>query len=145
MLRSLARAFSAQPLFLSQPASRNPLVRELVLSSPHNKNSLSQQLLNEMETTFAQLRDSRDIRAAILKSACDNVFCAGANLKERLAMTVEETDVLVQQIRRVFHAVYHLPFPVLCVIDGFALGGGLELALNADIRIVTKRSTLGLV
>ena len=47
-------------------------------------------------------------------------------------------------LRRIFNEVYNLPFPVLCLMDGIALGGGLELALNADIRITTKNTLIGL-
>ena len=47
-------------------------------------------------------------------------------------------------LRRIFHEVRHIHCPVFCLIDGPALGGGLELALNADIRIATKNSTMGL-
>lgn len=47
-------------------------------------------------------------------------------------------------LRRIFNDVYNLPFPVLCLMDGIALGGGLELALNADIRVTTKNTLIGL-
>lgn len=80
------------------------------------------------------------MRAIILKSSTEGHFCAGANLKERLDKTEDEIEYIVNNLRRIFNELRHVHCPVLCLIDGPALGGGLELALNTDIRIATVRA-----
>jgi methylglutaconyl-CoA hydratase len=79
-----------------------------------------------------------------LKSSQEGHFCAGADLKERLNKTSEDIELIVANLRRVFNDIRNIHCPVFCLIDGPALGGGLELALNADIRISTKKALLGL-
>ena len=59
-------------------------------------------------------------------------------------MSKEETRSLVSDFRMTFHKISKIEIPTFSLIDGFALGGGLELVLNCDFRIATKNSTLGL-
>ena len=59
-------------------------------------------------------------------------------------MTKEETQNLVSDFRKTFHLISQIEIPTFALIDGFSLGGGLELALNCDFRIATKTSILGL-
>lgn len=59
-------------------------------------------------------------------------------------MTVKETQELVLSFRETFHKISKIEIPTFALIDGFALGGGLELALNCDFRIASKKSILGL-
>lgn len=91
-----------------------------------------------------QLVKDNTIRAAVLQSSEPGHFCSGADLKERLDMTADQIELIVFNLRRIFNDVMNLPFPVMCLMDGIALGGGLELALNADIRITTKNTLIGL-
>lgn len=56
----------------------------------------------------------------------------------------EEIELIVANLRRIFNDVYNLPFPTFSLLDGIALGGGLELALNTDIRVATKSCLIGL-
>lgn len=65
-------------------------------------------------------------------------------MKERLDKTDDELEYIVTNLRRVFNEVRNIQCPVFCLIDGPALGGGLELALNTDIRIATLKSEMGL-
>ena len=65
-------------------------------------------------------------------------------MKERLDKTEDQIEYIVNNLRRIFNDLRHIHCPVFCLIDGPALGGGLELALNADIRIATSRSEMGL-
>lgn len=72
------------------------------------------------------------------------MFCAGADLKERKGMTQEQATNFVKKLRRVFNEFSHLQCPTISLIDGPALGGGLELALSSDIRVATQNSIIGL-
>ena len=72
-------------------------------------------------------------------------FCAGADLKERAKMRMEDVGRFVSMARNLVTDLHDLPVPTIAAIDGVALGGGLEIALACDMRIAGKTSKLGLV
>ena len=80
----------------------------------------------------------------VLKSSVDRVFCAGADLKERAQMQKEEVEPFVFKLRQTFAEISKLPMPTIAVVEGFALGGGLELAMSCDMRVLDSRAKVGL-
>lgn len=98
-----------------------------------------------MTEAFDVLRHDRNVRVVIIRSLVPRIFCAGADLKERLTMTPDEVNRFVTSLRHLFRNLEQLPMPVIAAIDGPALGGGLEMALACDIRIATDSAKLGLV
>ena len=83
-------------------------------------------------------------RVLILASEVDSVFCAGADLKERSRMTVLETRAFLEQLRQTLSRLATLPIPTISAVSGFALGGGLELALATSFRVLATTATVGL-
>lgn len=116
----------------------------LGLDRSEAKNALGRQLLGELEAALESLRGDAEARVVILHSLVDGVFCAGADLKERAGMSPEEAEAFVKRLRAAFTAVERLPMPVLAVLEGAALGGGLELALACDLRVAGSAARLGL-
>ena len=119
-------------------------IAQLSLNRDIGKNSLSKEMLEELNQAVAQIRADDSVRVLIVKSTVNKVFCAGADLKERLTMKNEEVAAFVEKLRLSFHGVSTLPIPTIAAIEGAALGGGLELALACDIRIAGSRALLGL-
>ena len=115
----------------------------LGLERPEARNALGRQLLREIKEALAVVLDDLSIRVVILHSLVPGVFCAGADLKERAGMTPEEAMAFVQALRATFTTLERLPMPSIAVIEGAALGGGLELALACDLRVVGGAATLG--
>ena len=117
----------------------------LGLDRPAAKNALGRQLMTEFRAALAEVRFDPSVRVVILHSQVPGVFCAGADLKERATMAPPEVAAFVHGLRSGFTEVEDLPMPVLAVIEGAAFGGGLELALAADLRIAGADAKLGLV
>jgi methylglutaconyl-CoA hydratase len=119
-------------------------VAELVLARHEGKNALSDNMLLSLSNAVEEARNDNTVRVLIIHSSVDKVFCAGADLKERLTMTTDQVGPFVGRLRDAFTAVASLPFPTIAAIDGAALGGGLELALACDIRVASQKAILGL-
>ncbi len=83
-------------------------------------------------------------RVLIMSSEVDKVFCAGADLKERAGMTHQETDQFLYGLRHALGRLATLPIPTISAVSGFALGGGLELALATTFRVFSTTATVGL-
>jgi enoyl-CoA hydratase/carnithine racemase len=116
----------------------------VTLDRPDAMNSLNGDLVNLLWHEFYQMRHDDDVRVVILTGAGDRAFCAGADLKERREMSEAEVRQRIDDYRGCFGAVDDLPKPVICAINGYAFGGGLELALCADIRLVASETKVGL-
>lgn len=119
-------------------------IHVLRINNPEKRNALSGQLIQEMNDTIDVIQNDENMRAVILTSSTAGMFCAGADLKERLTVSNEDTENIVKGLRATFHRFYNIPVPVIACMDGPCLGGGLELALACDIRIATETSKIGL-
>jgi methylglutaconyl-CoA hydratase len=121
-------------------------VATLTLNRPGAANALSMELASALGHAFSRLRteEHADVRVAILTGA-GKAFCAGADLKERRAMSLEETRSFLRSLNGVVDAVAAFPRPVIAAINGAAFGGGLELALACDFRLAADTAELGLV
>jgi len=115
------------------------------LDRPEAKNALGRKLVAEFRDALKTLAASTSTRVVVLHSLVPGVFCAGADLKERAGMTQEEASAFVQGLRAAFTELEALPMPVIAAIDGAAFGGGLELALAADLRVAGAEAKMGLV
>ncbi|KAL1130424.1 hypothetical protein AAG570_011672 [Ranatra chinensis] len=117
----------------------------LGFNRPKAKNSFNRSLVTKLEEALDAIRYDQSVRVVILKSEVEGVFCAGADLKERLTLTQIEVGAFVSRLRRLMCTIEELPVPVLAALDGAALGGGLEMALATDIRVASNSARLGLV
>lgn len=116
----------------------------LVLNRPQASNALSRGLVAALRAELAALAAAPDVTAVVLTGAGGKAFCAGADLKERLAMTLDETRAFLDELGALAQAIEDHPAPVVAAIAGAALGGGLELALAADLRVADETARLGL-
>jgi methylglutaconyl-CoA hydratase len=117
----------------------------LGLDRPAARNALGRQLLAEFREALVGLRSDPAVRVVVLHSLVPGVFCAGADLKERRDLSPAETVAFVDGIGGTFTELEDLPVPVIAVLEGAAMGGGLELALAADLRVAGADASLGMV
>jgi enoyl-CoA hydratase/carnithine racemase len=123
---------------------KNEQVAIITLNRPSVMNSLNFSMLNALDQAIAELRFDSQIRVAIITGAGEKAFCAGADLKERATLTPVEVKRFIFTIRNLFTAIESLNKPVIAAVNGIALGGGTELALACDIRMVSQNATMGL-
>lgn len=107
-------------------------------------NVLTDQVISELEAAIGQIAGLPDIRVIILCAEGERAFAAGADISQFPSLTEETGIQLVEKGKRVFDKLADSKAPVICAIQGLALGAGLELAISCDIRIVEEDAKLGL-
>lgn len=120
-------------------------IATLTLNRIASRNALSGPFVQSLRSQIRQLKLDQDIRVLIVRSLVPGVFCAGADLKERLNMPLIEVGPFVDTLRSMCTEIEQLDFPTVAALDGAALGGGLEIALSCDLRVVSATAKLGLV
>lgn len=116
----------------------------VTINRPEQLNCFDYETLVELETIIEDIKLDKDIRAVIFTGAGEKAFSAGADLKERRTLNEKEVRRNVGKIRDVFNMIEELPQPTIAAINGYALGGGFELALVCDFRYAVKTAIMGL-
>ncbi len=119
-------------------------IGEVVLDRPAAMNSLNTATLAELAGHFAALGADPAVSAVIVSAAGERAFCAGADLKERAAMSDQQILAQRPAFRAAFAALLALPQPAIAAVHGFALGGGCELALSCDVIVADATAVFGL-
>jgi enoyl-CoA hydratase/carnithine racemase len=135
--------------------SESPLVRitrhepggtvaELVLDRPEAMNAVSTAMAQALARATRELADDPTVRAVVVTSTHPKAFCVGADLKERNTLTDDELRAQRPVAQAAYRGVLDLPVPALAAVDGFALGGGFEIALSCDLVICGDAAVVGL-
>ncbi|XNL82623.1 enoyl-CoA hydratase/isomerase family protein [Actinomadura madurae] len=123
---------------------RDGHVAEIVLDRPEALNALSTAMARRLDGVCAEVAADPVVRAVVLAAAGEKAFCVGADLKERNAMTDDEILAQRPVFRAAFGGVLDLPQPVIAAVHGYALGGGCEFALSADLIVADETAVFGL-
>ena len=110
------------------------------INRPEAKNALNGEVRKQLAQAFTELSFNDEINAVVLTGG-EEVFAAGADLKEMATAT--STEMLLRHTERYWNAIAQCPKPVIAAVNGYALGGGCELAMHADIIIAGKGATFG--
>ncbi len=117
-------------------------VAVLTIDRPKALNALNPEVLNDLRLAFEGI-DQDVVRCVILTGAGDKSFVAGADIAAMSTMTKAEGEAFGKQGNDVFLMVENFPLPVIAAVNGFALGGGNELAMSCDIRLASENALFG--
>lgn len=123
---------------------RRDVVRIFTFNRPDKLNALSTPMLEELERALEEAREDEATRVVILTGAGDRAFIAGADIGEYAEQTDEAFDAFQRFCRRLFDAIDTFPDPVIAAVNGYALGGGFEIALCCDVLIASSTARFGL-
>lgn len=124
-------------------SEREGAIAVLTLNRPDKLNALDAELLRELDATLEKLAADPSVSCAILTGAGDKAFAAGADIAAMAGMGTEQARAFSEMGHRVCSRIEKAPFPVIGAVNGFALGGGCEIALACDFLYASDKAKLG--
>ena len=127
-------------LMLEQP---EPGIYLLTVNRPKSLNALNAETLDEIAAAVASVGQDRDARVLLVTGAGEKAFVAGADLSQMQAFDAIEAQAFSERGNRTFRTLETLPVPAIALVNGYALGGGCELAMACDWIIASERAAFG--
>lgn len=122
---------------------RDASIVQLTINRPEKYNALNRQTISDLGQAFEQIDRDPQARAVILTGAGEKAFVAGADINELAELQPLEARAHALRGQRLYSRIENLSKPVIAAINGFALGGGLELAMSCTLRIASDNAKLG--
>lgn len=120
-------------------------ILKITINRPQSLNALNKNTIQELSSAFEEAGKNKEIRVVILTGSGEKSFVAGADIKEFADFGQEKAAELARNGQNVlFNKIENLSKPVIAAVNGFALGGGLELAMSCHIRYASENAKLGL-
>lgn len=116
----------------------------LQVDIPENRNALSVPAVEHMDALVEEVLADQNMRCLIITGGGEKSFAAGADIAELVTMTPEEARYSIEVGHKLFSKLETMDIPVIAAINGYCLGGGLELAMSCDIRICSANAKFGL-
>lgn len=122
----------------------NGTIGTIILTRPEALNALNNDLLKELDDVLTAIDSEKKLRCVIITGSGEKAFVAGADIKEMNGINSDQAKTFAERGQSVFSKIESLHCPVIAAVNGFALGGGLELALACDFMIAATTAKLGL-
>ncbi|XP_043717094.1 probable enoyl-CoA hydratase 2, mitochondrial isoform X2 [Telopea speciosissima] len=142
--RSLILQTASESVRMERLSGSDSGIIEVNLDRPGAKNAIGKDMLKGLQLILEAINKDPSANVAMICSSVPKVFCAGADLKERKTMNPSEVQLFVNSLRSTFSSLEALHVPTIAVIEGAALGGGLEMALSCDLRICGEEAVFSM-
>ena len=117
----------------------------ITLNRPQQLNALNHQLIDDLNQELEKIKTNKNVKSIIITGSGEKAFVAGADIKEFAKFTRKEGKSLAKDgQKKLFNFIENFPKPIIAAINGFALGGGLELAMACHIRLASSNAKMGL-
>ena len=124
---------------------KNDNIAIVTINRPKQLNALNKETISDLNQSLSALKDDRNIKCVIITGSGEKAFVAGADIKEFAHFGIEQGKELARSGQEnLFDYIENFPKPVIAAINGFALGGGLELAMACHFRIASENARMGL-
>lgn len=117
-------------------------VGRITLNNPEKLNCLGFEMLEALDQALREVSSHQELRVLLLRGAGERAFSTGADLQEYASLNKDQSERWIRYGNEVFNTLESLPFPTIALIEGYAVGGGLELALCCDFRLGTESAIL---
>lgn len=125
--------------------NKNDALAQITINRPKKLNALNKETIEELSNAFQSLEEDGTVKVIILTGSGEKAFVAGADISEFAHFSINEGGVLAKKGQEIlFDLVENLSTPVIAAVNGFALGGGLELAMACHFRIASDNAKMGL-
>jgi enoyl-CoA hydratase len=121
----------------------NDSILFVTINRPKSLNALNKETIAELDTAFDLLYTDSSLKGAILTGAGEKAFVAGADISEFQSLSKEDAKKLAENGHKVFNKIENAPKPVIACVNGFALGGGCELAMACHMRLASPNARFG--
>lgn len=115
----------------------------VTVNRPDKMNALNHQVMEDLDAVISEIEKNREIRAAIITGSGTKAFVAGADISEFIGLTIEQGARLAKTGQDIFFRIEHCSKPIAAAVNGFALGGGCELAMACHFRVASENARFG--
>lgn len=118
-------------------------ILHIIVNRPQSLNALNRETIQEIGKAINEVYTNRDLKGAILTGAGEKAFVAGADISEFTSLNQEDAKALSRAGHVIFNSIENCPKPIVACVNGFALGGGCELAMACHMRIASPNAKFG--
>ena len=123
--------------------SLTTVILTVTINRPDKLNAFNKQLLQDLEEVIDEIYVNKEIRSAIITGAGPKAFVAGADINEFLSYNADDGKALAENGQGIFLKIEQSPKPIIAAVNGFALGGGCELAMSCHFRVASDNAKFG--
>lgn len=118
-------------------------IATITVNRPYKLNALNELVFSELDQVLDQIRDRSDIQSALITGSGDKAFVAGADISELAGLDARSGEALAKRGQRIFDRIENSPKIIAAAVNGFALGGGCELAMACHFRVAVDHAKFG--